>query len=307
VANRVVVVGSSNVDLTAHCDRFPADGETRIGNSFHQDFGGKGANQAVMAARLGGPVAFVGRVGDDALGASIVANLGGHGIDVDGVIVTPGSSSGVAPIWVDERGVNRIIVVPGANGLLTAADVEAALAGRSAAVVVAQLETPQAATVAAFAWARATGATTILNPAPAAPIDPSLLTLTDWLIPNESEFAALAEADPSPAAAVTAQHRWGCGLVVTLGGRGVLVVDDDGFTTIPAPVMTAVDTTGAGDAFVGGFAHALATVADARDSARVGCACGSLSVTRPGAQASFPTAVEVAAALARTSGAERAV
>ncbi len=292
----IVVVGSANVDLTAYCDRFPDDGETLAGASFVQGFGGKGANQAVMAARLGAPVAFVGRVGDDGLGAEVVANLRTHGVDTTHVLATEATTTGVAPIWVDRRGTNRILVVPGANGRLTAADVRQALAAVvDATIVVAQLETPQDATVAAFEWAGAAGAVTVLNPAPAAPLAPGLLRLTDWLIPNESEFAVLfgsaVTADGAAAAATAAGTR----LVVTLGERGALVCDDGRATEVSTPAATAVDTTGAGDAFVGGFAVGLARGWDGVQAARYGCVCGALSVAKPGAQSSFPSAAEVEA------------
>jgi ribokinase len=290
----IVVVGSSNVDLTAYCERFPDDGETLAGTSFVQGFGGKGANQAVMAARLGAAVTFVGRVGDDALGAEVVDNLRAHGVDTAHLLVTGGTSTGVAPIWVDRRGTNRILVVPGANGRLTGPDVQAALAAvTDAAVVVAQLETPQEATVAAFAWARAAGAVTVLNPAPAASLQPGLLAVVDWLIPNELEFAELfggAVADDAVRAAAGAS---GGRLVVTLGERGALVCEEGRLTEVPAPPATAVDTTGAGDAFVGGFAVGLARGLDGIRAARLGCACGALSVAERGAQSSFPSARDV--------------
>ena len=292
----IVVVGSSNVDLTAYCERFPDDGETRPGTAFVQGFGGKGANQAVMMARLGAAVTFVGRVGDDALGIEVLTNLRGNGIDTSHVRLTAGTSTGVAPIWVDERGVNRILVVPGANGRLTPADVtEAVAAINEADVVVAQLETPQDATRAAFEWARAVGAVTVLNPAPAAPLVPGLVEVVDWLIPNESEFAALFGAAPTPDAVVTAAASCGSRLIVTVGERGALVVEDGRLVEVAAPVARAVDTTGAGDAFVGGFAVGLARGWDGVRAARYGCVCGALSVLAPGAQASFPTAAEVEA------------
>jgi ribokinase len=291
----VVVVGSSNVDLTAYCTRFPDDGETLAGTSFHQGFGGKGANQAVMAARLGVPVAFLSRVGDDTLGADVLANLAGHGVDTTHVVVTPGTSTGVAPIWVDERGVNRILVVPGANGRLSPDDIAAA-AGvlSSAAVVTAQLETPLAATLAAFRVARESGAVTILNPAPAAPLPAEVLALVDWLVPNEPEFAALFGAAPGADAVTAVERGTGCRLAVTLGAAGVLV----GRRIVAAPSVPVVDTTGAGDAFVAGFAAGLAGGRDVLDAARLGCVCGALSVTRPGAQASFPDRAEVDGVLA---------
>jgi ribokinase len=292
----IVVVGSSNVDLTAYCERFPDDGETRPGTSFVQRFGGKGANQAVMMARLGADVTFVGRVGDDALGAEVLANLTGYGVDTTHVLVTAGTSTGVAPIWVDERGVNRIIVVPGANGRLSAADVLGAVdAVTDVAVMVAQLETPQEATRAAFEWARAAGAVTVLNPAPAAALAPGLLALVDWLIPNESEFTDLFGAPVTTEAVRTSAARCGGRLVVTVGERGALVVDEGNLTEVPAPAATAVDTTGAGDAFVGGFAVGLARGWDGGRAARLGCVCGALSVEAPGAQSSFPTGAAVEA------------
>ncbi len=292
----IVVVGSSNVDLTAYCERFPDDGETRPGTAFVQGFGGKGANQAVMMARLGAAVTFVGRVGDDALGIEVLTNLRGHGIDTSHVRLTAGTSTGVAPIWVDERGVNRILVVPGANGRLTAADVNEAVDGISeAVVVVAQLETPQDSTRAAFEWARRVGAVTVLNPAPAVPLVPGLVELVDWLVPNEPEFAGLFGAAPTPDAVLAAAGTCGDRLIVTVGERGALVVEHGRLVEVAAPVAKAVDTTGAGDAFVGGFAVGLAQGWDGVRAARYGSVCGALSVLAPGAQSSFPTAAEVEA------------
>jgi ribokinase len=294
----IVIVGSSNVDLTAYCDRFPDDGETLVGTSFLQGFGGKGANQAVMMARLGSEVVFVSRVGDDALGAEVVANFTANGVDVSRVLVTPGVSTGVAPIWVDRGGVNRILVVPGANARLSAADVDAGLAGvAGATVVVAQLETPQVATAAAFTWARAAGAVTLLNPAPAALLEPGLLALVDWLVPNETEFEILFGGVATGDRVAAAAARSGCRLAVTLGEHGAIVGEYGHVTEVPAPSASVVDTTGAGDAFVGGFATGLSRGWDGARAARLGCACGALSVSKPGAQASFPSRAEVDALL----------
>jgi ribokinase len=286
----VVVVGSANVDLVAYCDRFPDDGETLVGRTFAQGFGGKGANQAVMAARLGSSVTFVGCVGTDSLGAEITANLAAEGIDVSEVVTAEGVSSGVAPIWVNATGTNRILIVPGANHVLAPAQVAGALERvGTAAVVVGQLETRQEATAAAFAWAHRVGATTILNPAPAADLAPELLAGTDWLVPNEVEFAALAGAPPNPERVAEAVGRWACDVLVTMGEAGALVgVRGALVVSVPAPVVTAVDSTGAGDAFVGAFAHAMGLGSGPEEAARLGCACGALSVTKPGAQQSFP-------------------
>ena len=190
-APAVAVVGSMNIDLVTYTRRAPGPGETVIGNRFQSGFGGKGANQAVMARFLGADVAFVGALGDDAYAAMTLENFARLGVDARGVMRVPGSS-GVASIWVEADGTNRIIVVPGANDLVT--PTHAAAAVRALAhldVCVGQFEIPQAVTAAAFAAARDRGAATILNPAPAAQIDRGLLSVTDWLIPNEVEFAFL--------------------------------------------------------------------------------------------------------------------
>jgi len=249
-----------------------------------------------MMARLGAAVTFIGRVGDDALGIEVLTNFRRYGVDTSHVRVTARTSTGVAPIWVDERGVNRILVIPGANARLSADDVSQAVASiPDAAVVVAQLETPQVATRAAFAWARQVGATTVLNPAPALPLDDDLVSLVDWLIPNESEFAQLFGGDPTPDPVLTAAASRGGRIVVTVGERGAMIVEDGRLTNVPAPVATAVDTTGAGDAFVGGFAVGLARGWDGVRAARFGCVCGALSVTAAGAQSSFPSGADVEA------------
>jgi len=298
-SGRVVVVGSANVDLVAYCDRFPDDGETLVGRTFAQGFGGKGANQAVMAARLGSSVTFVGCVGADSLGAEITANLAAEGIDVSELATVDGVSTGVAPIWVDAAGTNRILIVPGANHVLAPAQVTDALDRLgAAAVVVGQLETRQEATAAAFAWARRVGATTILNPAPAAHLAPDLLAATDWLVPNEVEFAALAGEAPTPERIAASIDRWGCDVLVTMGDAGALVGTHAApVVSLPAPVVRAVDSTGAGDAFVGAFAHAIALGNEPAEAARLGCACGALSVMKPGAQQSFPDGAAVEALL----------
>jgi ribokinase len=290
----LVVVGSMNVDQITYCERFPADGETLVADRFVQGFGGKGANQAVMAARLGARVAMVGCLGDDELGDATLANFATAGVDATGVARVAGVSSGVAPIWVDESGANRILIVPGANAALTAARIGEALDGRRADAVVAQLETPQEATAAAFGWARATGALVVLNSAPAAPVDPAVLERVDWVVANESEFALIFGSDPEPATISDAAAAWRCGVVVTLGASGAVVASPgEPAESVPAPSVAAVDTTGAGDAFVGTFAVALAAGSSPIEATRLGCTAGALSVQRPGTQTSFPTAAEV--------------
>jgi ribokinase len=300
----IVVVGSLNIDLVAFAERLPEAGETVIGTRFLQGFGGKGANQAVAAARFGARVEMVGAVGDDANGSAIVANLRREGVGVAEVAKVRGTS-GVAPIWVDGGGRNRIIVVPGANDEVSDEAAAAAIDRIRPSVVVGQFEIPQPATAAAFLAARRVGATTILNPAPAAVLAPSLAASVEWLVPNETEFAGLAggrltgaDVDDEHAIA-TVGRALGCGLVVTLGERGAMLRDRDGAVArIAAPSVRAVDTSGAGDAFVGAFAVGLALGWPADRAARLGCAAASESVTRLGTQASYADRVTAAALLA---------
>jgi ribokinase len=285
----IVVVGSANIDLVAYLDRTPGPGETVLGRTFNQRFGGKGANQAVMAARLGASVAFVGAVGDDAYAGQTIANFEAEGIDVGGLARVPGPS-GLASIWVEPDGTNRIVVIAGANGLVSAAVAAGGIEAVDAVdVVIGQLEIPQAATAAAFRAAKAHGAMTILNPAPAAALDAELLTAADWLVPNEIELEQLAGgAISSDDDLLRYAGAAGRGLVVTLGAAGAAVVTADGVVRVPAPEVVAVDTVGAGDAFVGAFAAGLGLGLEPVEAVRLGIACASDSVTRPGAQASYP-------------------
>jgi len=284
-----VVVGSANVDLVAYVDRAPDPGETVMGTGFVVAMGGKGANQAVMAARLGATVVFAACVGDDPYGETIRAHLAGQGIDVSALDVVPGSS-GVASIWVDRDGTNRIVVVAGANDALTPERAAATVAGADdVAVVVGQLEVPAGATAAAFAAARARGAVTVLNPAPALPPGDDLLGLCDWVIPNESEFALFTGSNPADDGAVAAYAaRLGAGVVVTRGAAGAVVCPPArGPARVPAPLVAAVDTTGAGDAFVGAFAVGLDRGDDPVTAATLACRCAATSVTTPGTQDSY--------------------
>ncbi len=284
----LVVVGSMNVDQITYCQRVPDEGETLVADRYEQGFGGKGANQAVMAARLGAAVSFVGCVGDDALGSATIENFKAHGVDTVGVRVVHGTATGVAPIWVDGHGSNRILIAPGANDALDEAHVLAALGTleRRPDLVLAQLETPQAATAAAFAWAGGVGVPTVLNPAPAAPLGPELLANATWLIPNESEFTLLFGARPD-AESVTAAAG-GQRLVVTLGADGAFVSDTGASQRVPARAVDAVDTTGAGDAFVGAFCVGLAAGLSPIAAAHLASIAGGLSVERRGTQTSFP-------------------
>jgi ribokinase len=294
-----------NIDLIAYARRAPGPGETVIGERFQSGFGGKGANQAVMARLLGAEVAFVGALGDDLYATMTLENFARVGVDASGVMRVAGSS-GVAPIWVEEDGTNRIIVVSGANDLATPEHAAAAVAAAERVdIVVGQLEVPQAVTAAGFAAARARGAVTVLNPAPAAPISPELLAVSDWLIPNEVEFGILigSGSDLSDAAMAGFAQRTGSRLVVTLGSGGAALVSPDGrIVRVPAVPVVAMDTTGAGDAFVGAFAVGLGLGLSELDAVRLGIRCASDSVTRPGTQASFPDPGRCAGLLAEIRG-----
>ena len=287
----VIVVGSTMIDLVAYASRVPNRGETLVGERFQMGFGGKGANQAVMARLLGSEVVMVNCLGDDAYGDMTLDNFASYGIDTTNVYRVAGAS-GVAPIWVEPDGSNRIIIVPGANHRLTAE--QAALSVRStpgAAAVVGQLEIPQQTTAAAFEAAREQGATTVLNPAPAAPLSSDLLAMSDWLIPNEVEFEMLTgcSAD-SDAALVGFSRETSTRLVVTVGEQGAAIVTGGGdrVVRVPAPTVDPIDTTGAGDAFVGAFVVGIALGLTEQDAVRLGNACAADSVTRSGTQSSFP-------------------
>jgi ribokinase len=285
----IAVVGSCNVDLVTYASRVPGPGETILGDRFVMGFGGKGANQAVMARRLGARTWMVGALGDDTYAEMTLANFAEQGVDATFVARVAGSS-GVAPIWVEPDGTNRIIVVGGANDAVDpGVAVRAVEALEHVDAVIGQLEIPQGATAAAFGAARRRGAATILNPAPAAPLDDALVRSSDWLIPNEPELAALtAGASATDATIVELARRTGCRIVVTLGSEGAALLEADGSVArVPAAKVEPIDTAGAGDAFVGAFAYGLAAGYQAIDAVRLGVLCASDSVTRPGTQASF--------------------
>jgi ribokinase len=282
--------------MVAYSDQIPERGETVTGKDFAIGFGGKGANQAVMAARLGVQTYMVGAVGDDVFGQSAIKNFADQGVNTEYLATVPGSS-GVAPIWVDADGDNRIIVVPGANAKVTVAQVENAISSiKDLKVVVGQFEIPVEVTTAAFAAARKLGIITILNPAPYRDIPAELLAVTDWLIPNSHEFQDLHPQHLDPNAdGVIAEYAAAqkINLVVTLGEDGV-VIADGAITKVAAQKVKPVDTTGAGDCFVGSFAFGLAQQMSPAKAAALGCQAAGLSVTRLGAQSSYPSASEVA-------------
>ena len=297
---KVVVVGSLNMDLVARAQRLPRPGETLAGDRFFTAPGGKGANQAVAVARLGGSVAMVGSVGDDGYGQQLRDGLAAEGIDCQGVITCPGVSSGVALITVDAASQNCIVIIPGGNGLLTPQAVQRFDALLQAAeVVICQLEVPLETVAWTLARAHELGKQVILNPAPASgPLPASWYPHINYLTPNESEAEALTGIPVNDqASALQAGERLlalGAGkVIITLGAQGALRVSADGHQHYPAPVVQPLDTTAAGDTFIGGFAAGLVRGLEEGDAIAFGQRAAALSVTRAGAQPSIPHLVEV--------------
>ena len=297
----IVVVGSLNMDLVMRMERAPAGGETLPGRDFATLPGGKGANQAVACARMGAQVSMVGRVGADANGEVLRSALAADGIDAAEVEALAAAHTGVAMIWVEDGGQNRIALASGANGLLDAAGVERAAALIDAAtMLIVQLEVPMATVDAAVARAHRAGVTVLMNAAPAAALPSSLWPQIDILVVNESEAAVLSDiavVDPASAATagVSLRERGPDRVLVTLGAQGVVVIDAGGARHAPARPVQAVDTTAAGDTFIGALAAALCEGRSLDDAVALGQAASALCVTRRGAQASIPYRHELAA------------
>ncbi|NHQ92213.1 ribokinase [Janthinobacterium lividum] len=295
----IVVIGSINMDLVLRVPRMPLPGETLTGGAFRTIPGGKGANQAVACARLSGnvagaqQVAMVACVGDDAFGATLRAALVGDGIIDSHITTLPGVASGIASILVDDNGQNSIVIAGGANDLLSPAHIDAAQGLiEQADIVVLQLETPMATVVHAIKLARSLGKTVVLNPAPAASLPEGVLELVDYLIPNEIEAAMLAGVSPEGAdvkALAGALQKLGSdNVIITLGSKGVHAALYGGDYTFPAEAVKAVDTTAAGDTFIGGFVAGLASGMDEAEAIQQGQRAAAWSVTKPGAQTSIP-------------------
>lgn len=303
---KIMVVGSTMIDMITYSKKIPEAGETVIGDTFALGFGGKGANQAVMTRRLGATVYMVNTLGDDVFGDTTLKNFQSQGIDISFIARVTGAS-GVAPIWVEPNGTNRIICVPGANNAMTREQAQSAVEGSAdIKVLIGQLEIPQEVTIAAFTAARKKGITTILNPAPFAPLDQRLIEVSDWIIPNETEFAGMHPRGLRPESDAIIEElatSLGCRFAVTLGENGAAYSNSSGsISRVSAPRVKAIDTTGAGDAFVGAFAYGLASGLSDHDAAQLGCNCASDSVTRLGTQSSYPTPERAKSLLAQVVG-----
>ena len=289
----IAVVGSANVDLTTFHDAFPKPGETIFGKSFNLGFGGKGANQAVAARLCGANVGMVAKVGNDLFGPATIKNFEAQGIDASCVGVAEGVSSGVAPIFVDPKGQNRILVVKGANDLLTPKDVEAAEPLlRKANAIVLQFEIPLQTVYHAAQFAKDQGIRCILNPAPAQAVDFEQLRGVDYFIPNESEAEAITGMPVHTAgeAKDCARYLLEQGVkrvIITLGERGCFLASEEGTELVPPFKVESVDTTGAGDAFIGSFAVFLGEGLSEKEALRRASLYAALSTTKVGTQKSF--------------------
>ena len=296
---KTIVFGSINMDLVVTTPHLPQPGETRTGDSFVTTPGGKGANQAVAAARLGAETIMVGRVGDDAFGTPLLENLTANGVDVTQVVRSPGASSGVALITVSATGENSIVVVPGANGAVDTSDVERLRRVVAANdVVLLQLEVPLPMTLAAAWVAVQRGATVVLDPAPAQAIPDELFALADVLTPNETEAEMLSGVRVvdrvSAENTITALHQRGARqILLKMGASGAIWSDGKMITALPAFSVAAIDTVAAGDACNGGFAAALCDGLPLQESLRRAMACGALATTVRGAQAAMPTLAQL--------------
>ncbi len=298
---RIAVVGSANVDLTTFSDRFPRPGETIFGQRFDLGFGGKGANQAVAARLCGANVVMVAKLGNDLFGEATVKNFASLGIDTTHVGIVDGVSSGVAPIFVEPNGQNRILVVKGANDLLKPADVDAAAEVlRSVDTIVLQFEIPMETIAYTVQFARKNKIRCIVNPAPAQPIDAKQLNAADYFIPNETEaevitgltVQSIEDARQCAAALLKQGFRK---VIITLGSRGALLASPEGSELIAPFTVTPTDTTGAGDAFIGSFAVFLGAGLPEKEAVTRANLYAALSTTRVGTQKSFPTHAEFTA------------
>ena len=301
---KICVIGACNLDLISYVPRLPSMGETLHGSRFSMGFGGKGANQAVMAAKLGGDVSMISKLGQDIFGEDTLNNFRSCGVNVQHVHSTDQAFTGVAPIAVDSEGQNSIIIVTGANDLLTVEEIEAARpAIASASVLVCQLEIPMDISLAALRIAREEGVKTIFNPAPARPeIPEEFYRLSDIFCPNETETELLtgmsvATLDDAEKAARVLIQRGAETVILTLGERGSLMVTNDHSEYIPVGTVKSVDSTGAGDAFLGCLAFFLAAGKAMPEAIRRANAIAAISVQSSGAQNSFPEAKDLPDAL----------
>ena len=284
---KICVIGSSNIDQFSYISEFPSIGETFIGDSFETGFGGKGANQAVMAGILGADVYMITCLGNDIFGDSTINNFIENNVNVDHIQRVK-VSSGVAPIWVNAKGENKIIVIPGANNEIDANKAITSLQEiENVSYLIGQAEIPMDVNHDVFDYAKQNNITTVFNPAPGKILESTFLKKIDWLIPNENEFQIISGLDMTDENILEFSKTIPCNLLVTQGEQGVLYVENDEIIKFKAPKVDAVDTTGAGDAFVGSFVYGLSKDLKVNDAINLAIDKASLSVTKRGTQSSY--------------------
>lgn len=295
---KIVVLGSINMDLVTFCERAPRGGETLLGKEFRQIPGGKGANQAVAMGKLGADVTMLGKVGTEGMGEILLNSMEKDGVKTDR-IEKSSVTTGIAKIIVEESGQNRILVVPGANGDVDNAYVDRNIETvKNSDVLVCQLEIPMESVKYAFSKAKEMGKITVLNPAPAAHLDEEIIKNSDYIIPNETELEIITgiktdTLEGVKEAAAALLQKGVKGLLITLGSKGSLYIDRDKEIMTPAYKVKAVDTTAAGDSFIGGFVKGLSQGMETEQAIELGTKVAAISVTRIGAQTSLPTEEEV--------------
>ena len=287
MSSKICVIGSSNIDQIAYTKNIPADGETLFGDSFQMGFGGKGANQAVMAGLLGADVYMITCLGDDVYKEMTINNYEANNVNTDHIQLVKGAS-GVAPIWVDATGQNRIIVIPGANNEIDAQKAISSIEEiGDISVLVGQCEIPMEVNHEVFQYAKSNSVTTIFNPAPAKKLERDFLEHISWLIPNENEFELISGMEPNDDNFLKFNEEIPCNLIVTLGEKGAVLVDENKTHYFEAPTVNAIDTTGAGDSFIGTFAYELSESNSPESCIKKAVEKASQSVTKKGTQSSY--------------------
>ena len=287
MSSKICVIGSSNIDQIAYTKNIPTDGETLFGDSFQMGFGGKGANQAVMAGLLGADVYMITCLGDDVYKEMTINNYEANNVNTDHIQLVKGAS-GVAPIWVDATGQNRIIVIPGANNEIDAQKAISSIEEiGDISVLVGQCEIPMEVNHKVFQYAKSNSVTTIFNPAPAKKLEREFLEHISWLIPNENEFELISGMEPNDDNFLKFNEEIPCNLIVTLGEKGAVLVDENETHYFDAPFVNAIDTTGAGDSFIGTFAYELSESNSPESCIKKAVEKASQSVTKKGTQSSY--------------------
>ena len=287
MSSKICVIGSSNIDQIAYTQNIPSDGETLFGDSFQMGFGGKGANQAVMAGLLGADVYMITCLGDDVYKDMTINNYEANNVNTDHIQLVKGAS-GVAPIWVDATGQNRIIVIPGANNEIDAQKAISSIEEiGDISVLVGQCEIPMEVNHKVFQYAKSNSVTTIFNPAPAKKLESEFLEHISWLIPNENEFELISGMEPNDDNFLKFNEEIPCNLIVTLGEKGAVLVNENKTHYFDAPSVNAIDTTGAGDSFIGTFAYELSESNSPESCIKKAVEKASQSVTKKGTQSSY--------------------